>query len=125
MIVSKFLDTSAWLSYFFAQNKEVKDIIDSSILLLSSVISIFEVKKKLILNKLSNQEVDRIINFVKERSIMIDLTKDICEEAAVISVRNHLHTVDSLIYASALANNAELITGDSDFRNLKNVRIVT
>lgn len=125
MTVSKFLDSSAWLSYFFAHNKEIKEIMESGSLLLSSVISVFEVKRKLILNKFREQDVKRIIDFMKERSIMIDLTKEICEEAVTISIKNKLHTVDSLIYASAFANNAELITGDPDFKGMKNVRILT
>ena len=44
MTDSKFIDSSAWLSYFYAENQEIKDIIESETLILTSCISLFEIK---------------------------------------------------------------------------------
>ena len=44
MTASKFLDSSAWLSYFYAEGKEIKEYIESEDLLFTSVISLLEIK---------------------------------------------------------------------------------
>ena len=48
---SKFLDSSAWLSYLFAENDEIKEIIDSDGLY-TSVISLFEIRRKFLREKI-------------------------------------------------------------------------
>jgi predicted nucleic acid-binding protein len=44
--------------------------------------------------------------------------------AADIGLKTGLGTVDSIIYATALRYNAELVTGDHHFKALPNVTIV-
>ena len=119
-----FLDSSAWISYFFAENKEIKNIIDSQNIFLTSVISLFEIKRKLVKDKLDKYKISMILSYIKEKSIIAKLEQDICEKAADISLKNKLHAIDSLIYTASLINNCVLVTGDNHFRNLEKVIII-
>ena len=122
MTVSRYLlDSSAWLSYFFAENNQIKEIIDGENFLFTSVISLFEIKKKLIKDKLVKEKIEKFINFIKEKSIILKLDINICEIASEISIKEELHAIDSLIYSTSILNKTKLITGDNDFRNKDNV----
>ncbi len=124
MTDSKFLDSSAWLSYFYAENKEIKPIIDSDILILTSTLSIFEIKNKFTKDKIDFLKLEHSIKVIKNRSLIIDVDLEIAERAVEFSIKNNLSAVDSLIYSSALKNNSVLITLDNDFRSLNNVLIL-
>ena len=117
----KLVDSSVWIAYLF--NGLHKDIIDSENVLMVSSLSIFEIKKKLIRSDIEKNKVERSIEFIKKRSLVIDVTPEISEMAINLSIENKLPMVDSIIYASAIANNAVLLTLDNDFRNLKGVVI--
>ena len=119
----KLLDSSAWLAYFFATSPEIKKIIESENVLYSCVISIFEVKRKLIRDGYK-ESLEKVLSFMKDRSIIINIDEVISQSAADISINAKLHALDALIYASAREMNAELITADPDFEKLDNVRII-
>lgn len=121
-IESKLLDSSAWLSYFFGQSPKVKKIIESEEILYTSVISLFEIKKKFL--KEGIKDVDKALNFIRERSIVVELNEKIAEQASEISFKNRLHAIDSLIYATAIDVNAMLITGDKDFEGMDKVVLI-
>ncbi len=117
----KCLDSSAWLAYHFATSSEIKEIIDKEGLIITSSLCLFEIKKKLLLLK---QDWQQFLKFVKERSGVIIPEIEIAENAAQLAVDKKLGAMDALIYATAHIKNAELITGDNDFRGLENVRII-
>ena len=119
-----FLDSSAWLSYFFAENEELKGIIDSGSVLFTSVISLFEIKRKLIKEKIDMNKIHSILSYIKEKSIIVRIEQDVCEKAAEISIKEKLHTTDSLIYTSSVFNNCIFVTGDQDFKNIKEVLLI-
>ncbi len=116
---SKLIDSSVWLAYLF--NDYHSDIIDSDEILLLSVLSLFEIKRKLLKSKVDNSKIVRSMEFVKKRSLIIPVSKEICEKAVDFSSENNLSTVDSIIYTTAVFNDAVLLTLDNDFRDLKNV----
>ena len=124
MTGSKFLDSSAWLAYFYAENNEIKSIVESNIILLTSSISLFEVKNKLIKDKTEDIKAQNSINFIKERSLIIDVGAEIAEESVDIAKKHKLPVIDSLIYVSSLKNNSELITLDNGFSGLNNAKIL-
>ena len=119
-----FLDSSAWISYFFAENREIKNIIDAPNIFLTSVISLFEIKRTLVRDELDKYKILMILSYIKEKSRITKLEQDICEKAAEISLKNKLHAIDSLIYTASLINNCILVTGDNHFKNLEKVIIV-
>ena len=121
MIDSKFLDSSAWLSYFYANKDEIMKIVESNILILTSTLCLFEVKRKLM-----KQNINFIskMDFIMKRSIIIYPSIVICQKSAEISIQNNLGAIDSIIYTTSSMSDSELITGDNDFRGLEKVRII-
>ena len=119
-----FIDSSGWLAYFLAENQEIKSIIEQEAILLTSVISLFEIKKKLLKEKYEPNKINKVLELIKTRSIIIQITPDIAEESATISVEEELHAIDAIIYISAQKNKAMLITGDNDFRKLSDVKVI-
>ena len=119
-----FLDSSAWLSYFFAENEEIKGIIDDNNMLFTSVISLFEIKRKLMRDKLDLNKISSILSYIKEKSIIARIEQDICEKAAEISIKEKLHAIDSIIYTASLVNNCIFVTGDKDFKNIGNAILI-
>lgn len=117
----KCLDTSAWLTYYFGENTFVKEIIESDDFLITSVLSLFEIKKKLL--SIQKEPIE-FLNFIKQRSEIIFLDITLVEKGAEISFEKKLGAIDSLIYATAINKRAELITGDNDFRGLDGATII-
>ncbi len=119
----KLLDSSAWLSYFFATSTTIKGIIESENILYTSVISLFEIKRKLVRDGF-DQNFDDVLGFIKARSLIINLDEAISQHAADVSIEKKLHAMDALIYSTAKIMNAELVTADSDFRDLDDVKVI-
>lgn len=119
---SKLIDSSVWIAYLF--NGLYSNIIDSNEILLLSCLSIFEIKKKLLKDKVETSKIVKSIEFIKKRSLMIEVSDEIAEKAADFSIDKKLPMVDSLIYITAILNQATLITLDNDFRNLKNAVVL-
>ena len=121
---SRFLDSSAWLSYFYANNYQIKSIIESNVILLTSAISIFEIKNKLIKDKTESIKIQRTMDFIKKRSLIVNIDLETADQAVEFSVKNNLPAIDALIYSSNIKNDSILITLDNDFRGLNNVIIL-
>lgn len=123
MIGSKLLDSSIWLAHLFYNSHT--DIIDKEEKYFISALSIFEIKTKLLKKEVPLSEIKEKIAFIKQKSIVLDLTEEIAEKAADISVEKNLPAIDSLIYQTAISHNCQLLTMDNDFRNLKNAVILS
>ena len=117
----KCLDSSAWLFYYFNESAEMIKIVDEEGFIITSSLSLFEVKKRLLVLK---KDYEIFLNFIKERGVIIAPGILIAEDAANISYDNKLPAIDALIYATSKSCNAELITGDNDFRGMDGVRII-
>ena len=120
----KFLDSSIWLDHLGNTNKESSKIALSEDLLFCSILTLFEVKKKLIKLDLSEGKVSNSLEFIKNRAIIVNLDEEIVNSAVDISIKYKLAAIDSLIYSSALSVNAKLITADNDFSKLENVEVI-
>ena len=118
----KLIDSSVWVSYLI--NGDYQNIIDTEEILLLSVLSIFEIEKRLLKEKLSANVVKNSMDFIKKRSLIIEVNVEIVEKAVQISLEKNLPAIDALIYSSTLINKAKLITLDNDFRNLGGVEIL-
>ena len=72
------IDSSAWLSYFLAENDLSKKFIeDGNHLLMTSVLSIFEIKRKMLVKNAEDSKIKEFLNFIKARSILIELNDNI------------------------------------------------
>ncbi len=122
VIDSNLLDSTVWLAYFFEDKH--KELIESDKTLYLSILSIFEIKKKMLDRKIPLNIVNEKINFMKRRSLIINLDEKTAEDAAELSSNNHVPAIDSLIYLSAINNHFKFLTLDNDFRDLDNVKIL-
>ena len=120
----KLLDSSVWIAHLFEANKSASEIIESDSLLSTSILTLFEVKKKLLKENISKSKIDSVISLINERSLILGVNEEIVNSAAEISFEQNLSSLDSLIYASAMQIKAKFITADNDFRNLDNVEII-
>jgi len=122
---SLFLDSSVWLGYFLGNLPETRLLIESEdTLLFSSIISIYEVFKRLKSVGKSDEDARRALNFMEENSAIINLNKQIAINAVENSKKYRLHTIDSLIYSTATETKATFITADKDFKETPKTRIL-
>ena len=117
MIDTKLLDSSLWIDFII--NGKHKEIIEGNGLLYLSALSLFEIKKKLITKKYSIVDIEKGLNYIKEKSIIVQVDAKIAEKAVQISVENKIPMADSIIYTTALMKQTKVHTLDNDFKNLK------
>ncbi|MEK6299697.1 MAG: type II toxin-antitoxin system VapC family toxin [Acidobacteriota bacterium] len=116
------VDSSGWLEYFangpnadfFAPAVE-----DTSNLIVPSI-TIFEVFKR-VLQQRSESDALQVAALMQEGRV-VDLDVSIALQAVRVSVDHKLPLADSIILATALANNAVLWTQDADFDGLPGVQ---
>ena len=118
----KLIDSSMWIAYFLTGS--FKELLEKDEMFFLSVLSLFEIKGILIKKDVPLEKVEISLKFVKNRSLLIDVNAEISEMVAEFSIKHKIPTIDSLIYASALKNNATLITLDNDFRGLDRVTVL-
>lgn len=123
MTESELLDSTVWLDYLIKGS--FKEKIEREQVFALSVLSLFEIKRKLLRNKeLRLKDLEEDISFIKSKSIIIGIDEKIAEKAAGIAEENNLGAADAIIYATALLNNSILLTLDNDFRGLDKVNIL-
>ncbi|MDD5148174.1 MAG: PIN domain-containing protein [Candidatus ainarchaeum sp.] len=120
-----FLDSSVWLGYFLGNLPEAKNIVDSQEnILLTSIISIHEICKRLKTLGKTEKETGSAIRFIEDNSIIVNLNKEIAINAVNCCAKYKLHTIDSLIYSSARAMETIFVTADSDFKETPKTKII-
>jgi predicted nucleic acid-binding protein len=70
--------------------------------------------------ELSDAEADGVIA-ASRMCVIIDLTSDIALAAAELWRTHKLATADAIVYATALAHGADVLTCDAHFKDLPNV----
>ncbi len=119
------LDSSSWLAYLSASdNRQIKNILDGKFKIFTSAVSFFEIRKKLLREKITEKNISKFLEFIRIRSMVLDVNEKICVSAADCSIKYGLHSVDSIIYASALSNHCRLLTFDNDFRKIENAEVL-
>jgi len=115
------LDSHAWIDIFrdSKAGRRVKDYIKGK-KKHTSAINIAEVERKI------RREGDKK-DLEKARELfvfcnIINVTKEIAELAAELSVKHKLHLADALVYACARFHKLEVCTGDPDLKGLKGVK---
>lgn len=120
-----FLDSSTWLGYLLGNLPEAKEIVDSpQTTLFTSIISIHEIYKRFKNLKKTQKEIETAIRFIEDNSILINLSKEIAIQAVENCNAYDLHTIDSLIYSSAMEKKTTFVTADSDFSKTPKTRII-
>ena len=78
---------------------------------------------KWLTREVGEDKADQVIAFT-ETCVVADLDTAIALSAAELSARHKLATADAVIYATALAHGADLLTCDRHFDGLPGVRLV-
>ncbi len=116
------VDSSGWLEYL-TNGKNAKyfaKAIEDTEKLLVSTINIYEIYKKLLVEKGENIALEIVA--LMNQAVVIDVTSLIAMHAAKISYEKKIPMADSIIYATAINYNATVWTQDKDFEGLNNVK---
>jgi predicted nucleic acid-binding protein len=122
MTVSKLLDSSVWLTYFF--NGSYTEIIEKQELFLLSSLSIFEIKRRMQKKKIPPAKIKKAMKYIRGKSLVVVVEPPIANKAAEVAKKHGLATVDAMIYASALSEKATVYTLDNDFRCLDHAKVL-
>ena len=112
------LDSSCWLEFFADTDRAAlfAPALASPAALVVPVITLYEVVKKLT-RELGDEVASQALTLMQQgRVVDLDLP------LALAATRHALPLADSLIYATALAHQAELWTQDAHFEGLPGVR---
>ncbi len=115
------VDSSAWLEYF-ADGKNAHrfaKVIENPDSLLVPAITLTEVFKCVSQQRNESSALQYVA--VMQQSRVIALDAALALRAAALGLRHQLPLADSIIYATAQANNALVWTQDVDFDGLDNV----
>lgn len=118
------VDSSGWLEYF-ADGKNAKffsPAIEDTDTLIVSVINLYEVYKKITVERTEHDALQAI--GLMQQAKVVSINSTIALTASKISIDRKMPMADSLIYATALANSATVWTQDNDFRGLEKVKFI-
>ncbi len=117
------IDSSAWLEYLTQGQDAAKfaPFIESRSATLVPTIVLYEVVK-ILMRECGKIAADRFISEALRR-LVVPLDEGLALAAAHISNQTKLAMADAIIYATAQAHQAQLVTGDAAFRGLPGVII--
>ncbi len=121
-------DTYAWVEYALDTRRAVTvaRLLDSASEALTPATVIAELKDSMLRQNVPKGAIVRIIAFIKSRTTIVNIDSQIAEDAGGINFRNkkiikQWGMLDSLVYAVATVRHGKVLTGDPDFKGLKNV----
>ncbi|MDO8428398.1 MAG: type II toxin-antitoxin system VapC family toxin [Candidatus Diapherotrites archaeon] len=113
------IDSCIWIDYFSGKNLSAKEFIEGEHELIISSINLAEVYRFMLAHK-SEKEAALVIEFMKKVSFSIPVSDEIALKAAEIRYEKKLGLGDAIILATAVLNEAKVVTSDSDFKNNSN-----
>ncbi len=116
------VDSSGWLEYL-ADSKNAKNFasaIENTEELIVSTINIYEIYKKVLLEKDENYALQVIA--LMQQAKVIEVSSSIAIQAAKFSFEKKIPMADSIIYITAKINDAIVWTQDEDFIDLEGVK---
>ncbi len=121
------MDSSAWIAYFQGseKGKRIQAIIEKQHLSTSTV-AISEVVSTFIRD---NLPYEAQIKFMSERSLLLLPGPGLCELAGTLKMLHRKQhpkfgMLDAIHLATAIQQKATLLTTDTDFTGIKNVRVI-
>ena len=118
------VDSSGWLEYFISGSNAdfFAPVIENAGNVLVPTISLFEVFKRVLIEKNRDDALEAIALMKEGR--MIDLDDSLALVAAELSYELKLPLADSIILATARAHNATLWTQDAHFKGMEGVKYI-
>ena len=120
----RLVDTSAWIEFLTDSalgTALTSELPDRSQWLVPTMVQL-ELAKWLT-REVGEDKADRVIAFT-ETCVVADLDTAIALSAADLCARHRLATADAIVYATALAHGADLLTCDRHFEKLPGVRFI-
>ena len=116
------IDSSCWIEYLMDSEigENVAPVIENTDELIVPTITIYEVYKKLSLEK-DDAYAQEVASYM-QTGMVIDLNASLSINAADVSRKYKLAMADSIIYATALNYSAVIYSCDEHFENFHNVR---
>ena len=118
------VDSSGWLEYFINGKNAAffAPIIENAAEVLVPTISLFEVFKRVLIEKDRDDALEAIA-LMKEGRV-VDLDDNLALSAAELSYEMQLPLADSIILATARADDAVLWTQDAHFKSIEGVKYI-
>ncbi len=115
------VDSSGWLEYFTNDKNSDRfaSVIEDTEGLIVSSLNIYEVFKKVIAERDENAALEAVA--VMQQAKVMDVTSSIALQAAKFSYIFKIPLADSIIYITAIENNAIVWTQDADFKGMEGV----
>ncbi len=116
------LDSWAWIEYFRDGKKAdiIEEYVESNVTIFISSVSISEVFRWLLGNE-TKALAKKLTQEMIHRSLVVPVHNIIAWKAAELKHEHKWGLGDALIYATAQENKSVLVTGDSDFKEIKDV----
>ena len=118
------IDSSGWIEFFSQGSRALKyaNYLKDLSQIITPTVVIYEVYKK-IKKERTEEEALLAVSLMKKTSI-IPLEESIALLAADLSLKHTLPMADAMVYATALENDADLITSDAHFTELEKVVLI-
>lgn len=118
------VDSSGWLEYITGDEKAdvFGEVLQSDVQVLVPTIVLYEVLKIMLL-RAGKSDADAFLSEALRRTV-VDLTDTIALAAASLSIDHKLPMADAIIYATARAHRAKLVTSDAHFTGLPGVTVL-
>lgn len=121
LMKSYIVDTYAWISYFEGK-EEFKEAIERNELYTPSIV-LAEVSRILGKKKVPRKKSIRVLESIKERSLILSLDETNAVEAGQTAEKEGLYLTDGIIY-SHVDEHAHLLTGDKHFKDKPYVDLI-
>jgi len=121
----RLVDTSIWIEWLTASPfglTAAEELPDRTQWLVPTIVQ-FELAKWLT-REVGEDKADRVIAFT-ETCVVADLDTTIALAAAEVGAKHKLAMADAIVYATALAYDADLLTCDRHFAKLSGVRFMS
>jgi predicted nucleic acid-binding protein len=115
------VDSSGWVEFFTggANAARYASYLEETSGVVTPTVVLYEVYK---LVKRERTEEEALLAVAQmQKSRLIPLSESLALAAADASIEFHLAMADSIVYATARAENAELVTSDADLKGLPGV----
>jgi len=115
------LDSSGWIEFFTGGPlaERYASYLTSRYQLITPTIVLYEVYKKI--KRERGEETALLFAGRLSATQMVHLTESIALLAADVSLRHGLAMADAIVYATAKDQDAEVVTGDADLKDLPGV----
>ena len=121
------IDSFTWFEYHSGSEKglKIREVIETENIA-TSIITIAELS-----DKFHREDVDfeKLLLFIRSRSAILPITVSIAVQAGQLKKKmrrkaKDFGLADAIILQTALENDAQLISGDSDFRHAPNTMLI-